>query len=614
MSPSLPELTSSPLREYFCLADGQTAALVTTAGSCHYWCAPGFDGPLRLAQVLDWQRGGSVGVGPRLEIPARASWQQDSTILTISWGDRATMRCGLLDDGAGGSALCWILRGQPGLQVNLDLRSPTAGGAAAWMVDEGGARVAPGGPEDGPQGPLAVVTSAPIRPAGSPHMRLPMEGLVVWMGLPQAKGGLPPRLARARAEGAVAAAELAMAESAASDRAWLAALRGGPSLASLQERAPRWATDAIARSLLTIRSLQDRRSGLVVASPLTSIPQWPGSERAWDYRYAWLRDCADAGLALARGGAFEQARGIALGLARVMRADPATSAPVTRLNGQAMPPEHRLDYLDGYTGAAVRIGNAAAGQAQVDTLGEVARFAEVLDRGDGCPQPLLGLVGDLASGAARGWQLPDHGIWEVRGARRHYVHSKVLAWSALDSALRLAQRGRVDAQSAGQWAQARSAVAEAIRSHGTNAAGQLTMAFDDPSADSSTVAAYVVGYLPVGGGGAAATLDFVAGELQHGFLLARHHPERDGIAAPCSPFLFPSLWAVIAEARLGRRTAAVARLRAILDLAGPAGQLSEVADPGSMTMLGNYPQGQSHAAVVEAIAELWGAAGPTPAV
>ena len=603
---------SLPLREYFCLADGRTAALLTITGRCDYWCAPGFDGPLRLARVLDAKRGGSVGVVPRLDAPANASWERGSTILRISWGDRATMRCGLLDDGAGGSALCWLLRGDPGLEVELALRSATAGGAAAWVVDEGGARVAPGGPKDGPRGPLAVVASQPITLDGGGQLQLTGEGLAIWMGLPQPDGRLPSRLAQAGIEGAVAAAEFALDEAAATERAWIAGLLARPPLASLREEAPQWAAEALSRSLLTIRSLQDRRSGLVVASPLTSIPQWPGSERAWDYRYAWLRDCADAGIALARVGAVEQARGIAMGLARAMRADPSTTAPVTRLDGEALPPEHLLNYLEGYTGAAVRIGNAAAGQAQVDTLGEVARFAEALDRSDSCPQPLLELVADLACGAVRGWQMPDHGIWEVRGVPRHYVHSKLLAWGALESALRLAGRGRIEASAAWEWAKARTAIAAAIRTLGTGEAGQLTMAFDDPSADSSTLAAYLIGYLT--GPDAAATLDFVTAHLQEGFLLARHHPERDGIPAPCAPFLFPSLWAVIGEARLGRRRAAISRLRAILDLAGPAGQLSEVADPGSGLMLGNYPQVQSHAAVVEAILELWGAAEHAPGV
>lgn len=600
-----PEVSSIPLREYFCLADGSTAALLTGAGRCDYWCAPGFDGPLRLAQVLDSDQGGSVGVSVRRGGPAVAAWEDHTTILRVSWAEGATMRCGLVDDGAGGSALCWLVRGGPGLDVDLELRSPTAAGASSFTVAGMSARIARGGAPDGPSGPLAVVASKPMGPESGCRVAVPEEGLVVWLGLPQEDGGLPPRLAGGGSASSVAEAESALDEKADAARAWIASLLRAEPLARALERAPQWATGALVRSLLTLWSLQDRRSGLLVASPLTSIPQWPGSARAWDYRYAWLRDCADAGIALARAGALEQAGAVAMGLVRVMREDPSRSVPVTRLNGDALPEEHLLPYLSGYSGAVVRVGNAAAGQAQVDTLGEVARFAEVLDRSGACPQPLLDLVPDLARGAARAWRVPDHGIWEVRGVPRHYVHSKVLAWAALESALRLAARGRIDGSASGEWRAAQDAVTDAIRTRGTGAAGELTMAFDDRSADSSTLAAYLVGYLT--GPGAAATLDFVTSHLQDGYLLARHRPERDGITDPCAPFLFPSLWAVIAEARLGRRRAAISRLRSILDLAGPAGQLSEVADPGSRLMLGNYPQVQSHAALVEAILALFGA-------
>ncbi|NNM97896.1 MAG: glycoside hydrolase family 15 protein [Candidatus Dormibacteraeota bacterium] len=599
-----PELSSIPLREYFCLADGSSAALLTGAGRCDYWCAPGFDGPLRLAQVLDRDRGGSVGVSVRLGGPALAAWEGPTTILGISWAEGATMRCGLVDDGAGGSALCWLVRGRPGLAVDLELRAPTAAGAPFFQVEGGRARIARGGAPDGPSGPLAVVASQSIDLETGLRLAVPEGGLVVWLGLPREDGSLPPRLARCDRARSVAEAESALNEKAEAARAWIASLLRGEPLARALGRAPRWAAEATVRSLLTLWSLQDRRSGLLVASPLTSIPQWPGSARAWDYRYAWLRDCADAGIALARTGALEQAAAVALGLVRVMRADPARSAPVTRLNGEALPEEHILPYLSGYSGAVVRVGNAAAGQAQVDTLGEVARFAEVLDRFGACPQPLLDLVPDLAREAAQAWRVPDHGIWEVRGVPRHYVHSKVLAWAALESALRLAARGRIESSARAEWRAAQDAVSEAIRTRGTGVAGELTMTFDDRSADSSTLAAYLVGYGM--GPPAEATLDFVTSHLQHEYLLARHHPERDGMADPCAPFLFPSLWAVIAEARLGRRRAAISRLRSILDLAGPAGQLSEVADPGSRLMLGNYPQVQSHAALLEAILTLWG--------
>ncbi len=595
--------TPVPLRDYFCLADGRTAALLTKRGECHFWCAPRFDSPLRLARILDARGGGSVGVTCTTGQRPQSGWVGDSSILSVEWGTVATVHCALLGDGEGGSALCWLVEGTPGLPVELELQAASAAGVGWEVISSGAVLPQPAFP-DGPGGPLELIASEPI-PAGQTALKLtlPAHGLVIWVRHGFASDPPSPLLRRMRLGGAAAVAESreSFERSAAESEHWVAGLLAGPSLEGPMDRAPRWARAALARSLLTIRGLQDWESGLVVASPLTSIPQWPRSERSWDYRYAWLRDCADAGLALCRAGAVEEAARLGEGVATLL--DGEKAPPVSRLDGSALPVEHVLTHLEGYGGGMVRIGNGAAGQVQVDTLGEVIRFAEALDLVGGCPTSLLNRLPTLTDQAARRWMDPDHGIWEVRGVPRHYVHSKVLAWAALEGALRLAARGRIAAPAEQLWLRARDELAEAIRLRGTDPGGRLVMAFDDPSADASTLAAYMVGYL---GPSAPATLDFVLQELGDQFLLARHRPERDQFDVPCAPFIFPALWAAVAEARLGRREEAVARLRSILGLAGGAGQLSEVAQPAEFAMLGNYPQIQSHAAVVEAILELFG--------
>jgi hypothetical protein len=605
--------SSLPLRRYFCLADGSTAALISDRGTCDFLCAPAFDSPLALAALLDQMNGGCVGVEPDSPGEPVASWSQHSREIVLEWPVGVRIRCGLLPDGSGHSAVVWLAEGPPGVPIRVLARGPGPGHQPGWRAEPFGLALAQAGHPDGPGGPLALVVSgeAEVTSDGL-TMTLGPGGQVFCLGVPDEAGRLPPRLEQAAQGGAVAVAALGwrMDESNSQDRTWVSALLAGHQLAGVANSAPAYATEAVVRSLLTLRGLQDVASGLMVASPLTSVPQWPGGERSWDYRYAWLRDCADGGMALARAGAFEEASKLALGLAGRLQADPGRIDPVRRLDGGPVPTEHLLEHLSGYEGALVRIGNAAAGQAQVDTLGELVRFAESLDQLCGCPKPLLDLVPQLAELARTNWDLPDHGIWEVRGAKRHYVHSKLLAWSALCGAIRLAGEGHITGSNSPAWAEARSALEDAIATHGTGPDGQLIMAFNDPSADSSTLAAYVVGY-PREGAGDAATLDYVLTNLEDGFLLARHHPERDGIPGPCAPFIFPSLWAVIAEAKLGRRESAQARLQDVLRMAGPAGQLSEVAEPNSLKMLGNYPQVQSHAALVEAVLQLWGPA-PEP--
>jgi GH15 family glucan-1,4-alpha-glucosidase len=385
------------------------------------------------------------------------------------------------------------------------------------------------------------------------------------------------------------------------DESWLArihrdhgALRSAPSLAAR----------LFDRSLLTLVGLQDRTSGLFVASPVTSIPQWPASVRAWDYRYAWLRDCADAGLALSRAGARGEAGRLGSGLGKLLGSALALPAPVSRLTGGKLPQEHFADYLHGYSGAPVRIGNSAADQAQLDSLGEVVRLAEQLDQTGDCPPEMLAVVPGLATAAAQEWDLPDHGIWEVRGAPQHYVHSKVMAWAALRTAARLVDRGRLRGD-VEKWRRAGDEIREAIAFRGSGPSGELVMSFGDPSADSSLLAAYLVGFIHPGGAKSESTLDRVAAELGRGPLMDRYSGERDGIPAPCFPFIFPGFWAASAEVLLGRRAGAEARFTAIAELAGPSGQLSEVADPETGALWGNYPQVQSHAALVEAALAIW---------
>jgi GH15 family glucan-1,4-alpha-glucosidase len=360
--------------------------------------------------------------------------------------------------------------------------------------------------------------------------------------------------------------------------------------------------------LLTLRGLQDRDSGLLVAAPTTSIPQWPASERAWDYRYAWLRDCADAGIALAHAGASVEADAVARGVAALLGDHPETAGPVHRLSGGALPTEHFVDQLSGYAAARVRIGNGAAGQVQLDTLGEVARLAAELEADHGCPPELLAVVPALADAASTRWRQPDHGIWEVRGDPQDYVHSKVMAWTALQCAVDLADRGRIEGSTA-SWRGAARAIREAVGTRGQRSSGELVMSFQEPDADSALLAAYLVSYIDSREQNASRTLDAINRKLGRGPLMARHSPERDGISAPSFPFVFPGLWAATAEAILGRQAAAEARFQAICQLCGPAGQLSEVADPARSLLWGNFPQVQSHAALVDAALAIW----PRPA-
>ncbi len=331
-----------------------------------------------------------------------------------------------------------------------------------------------------------------------------------------------------------------------------------------------------------------QRGGGIVAAPTTSLPQWPETSRTWDYRYSWLRDTALAGLAMLRCGLVDDAAGLGdfVGVATASM----PPAVLCCVDGTASPPEVTLDHLRGYRGARpVRVGNAASDQPQLDVAGEVLELAAALAAHDALPRSLREGVVRLADWTMQHWTEPDHGIWEIRGAPRLYTHSRVMAWAGLVQAVALAE-GRAIDDHAAQWTQA---IRNTVLALG---GGALSLTDAGGGADAALAQAGIVGFLEPGDPRLRATLDSITGTLDRAGLMDRHLPEEDTSDEPCGPFVFPTFWIAQALERCGRDgsrhfTAALAA-RGSVDLFG------EVADPGDMSPLGNYPQVQSHAAFV----------------
>jgi GH15 family glucan-1,4-alpha-glucosidase len=335
-----------------------------------------------------------------------------------------------------------------------------------------------------------------------------------------------------------------------------------------------------------------RRDGGIVAAPTTSLPQWPGSRRTWDYRYCWLRDSSLAALALLRLGLVDSATSLGAFIGSVVMS--SGPVPLVRVDGSAPPEEMEITKLTGYRGARpVRIGNAAAGQAQLDVPGEVIELATALTRASALPDELAAAVPVLAGWLAEHWREPDHGIWEIRGAPERYTHSLVTAQSGLHGAAALVDQHVVSGDAAA-WLQAAAAIETDLGS-----GGPLQLRLDGGGADAALAQAVLLGGLDTLAGRVAPTLDLIIERLDRGGLIDRHEQEVDPIADPCAPFVFPTFWLAGALAAIGRDGS---RWRdAALSTRGPLGLFGEVADQADHTPLGNYPQVQSHAAFVLAM-------------
>ena len=336
-----------------------------------------------------------------------------------------------------------------------------------------------------------------------------------------------------------------------------------------------------------------QRNGGIVAAPTTSLPQWPGSSRTWDYRYCWLRDSSLAALALLRLGLTEAGRSLGAFIGSVVVE--SGPRPLVRVDGTAAPEEAEAAQVAGYGGARpVRIGNGAALQAQLDVPGEVIELATTLADLGALPRELAEAVPILAGWLVDHWREPDNGIWEIRGALRRYTHSLLTAVSGLAGAASLADR-RLVAGDAEQWRRAAAAATDAIGPSG----GAMEIHLDGGGADAALSQAALLTGMERFKERIDPTLDLIVERLARGGLIDRHESQADTLADPCAPFVFPTFWLAGALAATGRDGSAW--LEGALATRGPLDLFGEVADPRDGSPLGNYPQVQSHATFVLAV-------------
>jgi alpha,alpha-trehalase len=361
--------------------------------------------------------------------------------------------------------------------------------------------------------------------------------------------------------------------------------------------------DQVVRSALVLKALTNGPTGSIVAAATTSLPEEIGGERNWDYRFSWLRDSALTLNALFATGYTDEAHAYMAWLRRTTAGRASELQIMYGVGGERLLPEVELDWLEGYRGSRpVRIGNGAAQQFQLDTFGELLDTAWLYRRHGGeIDEIFWDFLSRVGGVVLQKWREPDQGIWEIRGAPKHFVYSKVMAWVALDRLVKLAEEdgreGEVEA-----WRAARDEIRELIEAQGVDPeSGAFVQSFGSSSLDASNLMIPIVGFVSHDDPRARATADRIADELSaDGFVYRYVTDGVDGLSGEEATFAICSFWLVECLARAGEGERARELFERLLGFCNDVGLLAEEIDPHSGELIGNFPQAFSHLGLIQA--------------
>jgi GH15 family glucan-1,4-alpha-glucosidase len=590
-----------PIEGYAVIGDCRSAALISKAGSLDWLCLPRFDSPSRFGALLDREKGGHFTVRPTKPFTSERRYLQGTNVLetTFTTANGRVVLTDLMPVGseADRRAELWpdrqVVRRVEGLEGEVEIEvvcdpRPEYGARLPRMEGRGSLGIYYNDGAD----VLVLRSEVPLTlsedGAGARGRATLAPGERRWLSLVHSHGEpavIPPF------------GEAADRKLAATIRWW--------SEWSGRCRYDGPYREAVVRSALTLKLMSYAPSGAIIAAPTTSLPEWIGSVRNWDYRYCWLRDASLTLQSLMGLGYREEAESFLSWMLHTTHLTWPELHVLYDVYGGTRLEERELSHLEGYAGSSpVRVGNGAADQLQLDVYGKVVDAAyQYLRRGGGVDRTTARMLVGWGKTVCRRWREPDEGIWEIRAGRRHHTYSKAMCWVALDRLIRLHEEGYLKAP-VERFRQERDRIRTDVEANGySDAVGSYVASYGGDSVDASLLLLPRFGYVEADSERMMKTCEAVQERLGVNGLLYRYRVEDsdvDGLPAGEGAFGICSFWAVDCLAMQGSVEAARRTFEKILAHANDVGLFAEEIDPQSGAALGNFPQAFTHVGLIDA--------------
>ncbi len=580
------------IEDYAMIGDGHTAALVADDGSIEWLCLPRFDSGACFASMLGTEENGHWTMAPEGTVRRVERRYQPGTLVleTDMFTDTGSVRIiDFMPHRHGNPTLLRIVEGLSGevsmrtvLRLRLDY-----GRTVPWVRSTADGLCAVAGPDS-----IVIHTPVPLHGENMHTLasfdvaagdRIPFT-LTWYHANDEEPSGCDPLVQLSRTE--------------TEWRQW----------SDRTVDLGRWG-DTVLRSLVTLKALIYEPSGAIIAAPTTSLPEHLGGSRNWDYRYSWLRDASFTLQAFTSNGCLAEAIAWRAWLLRAIAGDPSQLQIMYGVDGERRLPEQELDWLSGFCGSRpVRIGNGAAEQFQLDVYGEVMdALHQARTMGMAPDDDAWALQRVLVDFVEHHWREPDEGIWEIRGPRQHFTHSKVMAWVAFDRAARGVEEHGLPGDAAKYRRLADEVHRDVCTGGFDDRLGTFVRYYGSCELDASLLLLPLVGFLPPDDPRIVATVDAIERELTTDGLVLRYRtdgPGTDGLPGVEGTFLLCSFWLVQALAMRGERERATELFEHVIALRNDVGLLSEEYDVVEGCMLGNFPQAFSHIGLINAARSL----------